>query len=233
MNRKKLVAFLYRTWLQWRLTIFIIIFVIVPLKSSIADWNWVPTGSMKPTIIEGDMVYVNKLAYGLRLPLTSYRITTWSQPQRGDIVILFSPEDGTRLVKRVVGLPGDKIRIQDNILVINGQPLHYVYIEPDYLKDFTLADKKSRAFAMEKLGRTSHAVMSTPSIKALRNYGPVTVPQGYYFVLGDNRDSSRDSRFFGFVPREAIIGKALAVVVSFDLDDYLKPRFHRFINLLK
>lgn len=232
MNRKKLFAFLYRLWLRWRLTLFIIIFVIIPLKSSIADWNWVPTGSMKPTILEGDMVYVNKLAYGLRFPLTGYRITRWSEPQRGDIAILFSPEDGTRLVKRVVGIPGDEIRIQDNILVINGRPLHYAYIAPEYLKDFALADRKSRAFAIEKLGQTSHAVMSTPSKKALRNFGPVTVPPGSYFVMGDNRDSSRDSRFFGFVPREAIIGKALAVVVSFDLNDYLKPRFHRFIKSL-
>ncbi|UCF43271.1 MAG: signal peptidase I, partial [Planctomycetota bacterium] len=102
MKKVKVRKFVRRIWKEWRLTIFIIVFVIIPAKSSLADWNWVPTGSMNPTILEGDLVYVNKMAYGLRIPLTLYQVTKWSDPKRGDIVICFSPEDGTRLIKRVI-----------------------------------------------------------------------------------------------------------------------------------
>ena len=101
MNRK-VKQFIYKTWKEWRVTIFFIIFVIIPVKSSLADWNWVPTGSMNPTILEGELVFINKTAYDLRFPLTSYRLAKWSDPERGDIVICFSPEDETRLIKRII-----------------------------------------------------------------------------------------------------------------------------------
>lgn len=91
MKKHKMTKLIYRVWKEWRLTIFFIVFVVIPAKSSVADWNWVPTGSMNPTILEGDLLFVNKLAYGLRLPLTLYRLTKWSDPQRADIVICFSP----------------------------------------------------------------------------------------------------------------------------------------------
>jgi signal peptidase I len=106
MKRHKAIQFIYRIWKEWWKTAAIIVFVIIPLKSSIADWNWVPSGSMNPTILEGDLIYVDKLAYDLRFPLTFNRLAEWSKPQRGDIVVCFSPDDGTRLVKRVIGLPG-------------------------------------------------------------------------------------------------------------------------------
>ena len=93
-------------WKEWRLTLFLIVFVILPVKSSLADFNCVPTGSLKPTILEGAFVFVNKAAYGLRVPLTRVHLARWANPERGDIVICFSPDDGTRLTKRVVGLPG-------------------------------------------------------------------------------------------------------------------------------
>ena len=110
-------------WKEWRLTLFLIVFVILPVKSSLADFNWVPTGSMKPTILEGDFVFVNKAAYGLRVPLTLLRLAHWADPGRGDVVICFSPDDGTRLIKRVVGLPGDRLELRNNQLFINGRAM--------------------------------------------------------------------------------------------------------------
>lgn len=210
------------------MTIFFIVFVIIPVKSSLADWNWVPTGSMNPTILEGDLVYVDKLAYDLRIPLTFYRLANWSDPQRGDIVICFSPEDKTRLVKRIIALPGDTIEMRNNVIFLNGQPAAYTGIDPKYADQLASKLKGHSILAIENLDGCAHPVMSIPSVPAMRDFGPVTVPQGSYFVMGDNRDLSRDSRYFGFVERKAIVGKAKAVIVSFDITDKYQPRFGRF-----
>src|SRR3972149_3436745 len=100
MKAERVKKWVLGYWRQWRATVFLVVFVILPVKSSLADFNWVPTGSMNPTILEGDLVFVNKVAYDLRIPFTFYRLAEWSAPQRGDIVICFSPDDGIRLVKR-------------------------------------------------------------------------------------------------------------------------------------
>jgi signal peptidase I len=222
-----------RLWRQWRVTVFVILFVVIPVKSSLADWNWVPTGSMNPTILEGDLIYVDKLAYDLRFPLTLHRLAQWSAPQRGDVVVCLSPDDGTRLVKRVVAGPGDTVELRDNVLLLSGQSLVYDRATADYAGQLP-DDLASRCIvAMEDLGRTVHPVISIPGIRAMRNYGPVTVPDGYYFVMGDNRDISRDSRFFGFVPRQTILGRARAIIVSFDITDKYQPRISRFLSRLR
>jgi signal peptidase I len=210
------------------MTIFFIVFVIIPVKSSLADWNWVPTGSMNPTILEGDLVYVNKLAYDLRIPLTFHRLANWSDPQRGDIVICFSPEDKTRLVKRIIALPGDTIEMKRNVLSINSQPLTYTEIDSRFAGQLPSRLKNRTVLATEDLKGLKHPVMSIPSVPAMRDFGPVTIPQGNYFVMGDNRDLSRDSRYFGFVERKTIVGKAKAVIVSFDITNNYQPRFGRF-----
>jgi signal peptidase I len=210
------------------MTIFFIVFVIIPVKSSLADWNWVPTGSMNPTILEGDLVYVDKLAYDLRFPLTFYRLAKWSDPRRGDIVICFSPEDETRLVKRIIALPGDTIEMKRNVLFINGQALTYTKIDSKYAEQLPSQLKNRAVLATEDLKGHEHPVMSVPSIRAMRDFGPVTVPQGSYFVMGDNRDNSRDSRYFGFVERKVIVGKARGIILSFDITDKYQPRFGRF-----
>src|SRR5882762_3523289 len=114
MNRKKIF--------QETKVFLLMLLVICSMRSALADWNDVPTGSMKPTIEEGDRVVVNKLAYDLKVPFTTYEIVKWGDPKRGDIVVLFSPADGVRLVKRVVGLPGDRIELRDNQLFVNGKP---------------------------------------------------------------------------------------------------------------
>ncbi len=233
MRRCKITKFIHRIWKDWWKTAAFIVFVVIPFKSSIADWNWVPSGSMNPTILEGDLIYVDKLAYDLRVPLTFTRLAEWSQPQRGDIVICFSPNDQTRLVKRIIGLPGDTIELRANVLFINGRPLSYTQNDIKCGEQLPSGLKNRAIFATEDLDGYEHTVMSSPSIRAMRSFGPVTVPQDNYFVLGDNRDNSRDSRSFGFVEGKAIVGKAKAVIVSFDKTDKYQPRLERFFAPLK
>jgi len=233
MNKQKIIKFLSGLWRQWRLFIFVVIFVVIPAKSSLADWNWVPSGSMNPTILEGDLIFVNKLAYDLRFPMTLHRLAKWADPERGDIVICFSPDDGTRLVKRVIALPGDTIEIKSNRLYLNGQQLQYTKIDPGYAKYLPHKLRDKSIFATEDLDGSEHAVMSVPSVRAMRNFGPVTVPDGKYFVLGDNRDNSKDSRYFGFVDRALIVGKAKGIIGSFDITDKYQPRLRRFFNCLQ
>jgi signal peptidase I len=233
MSRKKVIRFIRKLWKDWWKTVVFIVFVIIPLKSSIADWNWVPTGSMNPTILEGDLVYVDKLAYDLRIPLTFHRLAKWSQPQRGDIVICFSPEDGTRLVKRIIALPGDTVEMRANALFINGQPISYTRIDAKNAKLPEFELKKRSVFATEDLDGCEHTVMSVPSLPAIRDFGPFITPTDSYFVMGDNRDMSRDSRYFGFVERKAIIGKAKAVIVSLDTADKYRLRPERIFTSLK
>ena len=233
MKKQRVRELVLKTWKEWRRTVFFIVFILLPAKSSLADWNWVPTGSMKPTILEGDLVYVNKLAYGLRFPFTFCRLARWSQPERGDIVICFSPEDGTRLVKRVIGEPGDTVQLKNNVLLINAKAVAYSSIDPKYMETVSPHAQLKRVFAMEDLDGSKHPVMGTPSVEATRDFGPITVPKDHYFVLGDNRDNSRDSRFFGPVPGKAIVGKAKGVIVSFDITDKYQPRLKRFLAPLR
>jgi signal peptidase I len=233
MKAEKIKTFVHRFWKEWRITFLFIVFVVIPVKSSLADWNWVPTGSMNPTILEGDLIYVNKIAYDLRFPLTMHRLARWSDPERGDIVICFSPDDGTRLVKRVIGRPGDTIEMKNNILLLNGEWVGYTRIDPECADDLPHKVRGKCVLAMEDLDGSPHAVMSIPSAAAVRDFGPVTVPEGSYFVMGDNRDNSRDSRFFGFIERESIVGKAKGVIGSFDITDKYQPRLKRFLSSLK
>lgn len=233
MKKQKETKFISRLWKEWRMTIFFIVFVVIPVKSSLADWNWVPTGSMSPTILEGDLVYVDKIAYDLRIPLSFYRLAKWSDPERGDIVICFSPEDQTRLVKRIIALPGDTIEMRRNVLCINSQPVTYTESDSKYAEQLRSKLKNRAILVTEHLDGHKYPVMSIPSIPAVRDFGPVTVPQDNYFVMGDSRDNSKDSRHFGFVERKAIVGKAKAVIVSFDITDKYQPRLKRILAPLK
>ncbi len=233
MKTERVKNYIQRFWKEWRTAFLFFVFVVIPVKSSLADWNWVPTGSMNPTILEGDLIYGNKVAYDLRLPLTNYRLARWSDPERGDIVICFSPDDGTRLVKRVVGLPGEIVEMRDNTLLLNAEPVGYTQIDPGLAEQLPDKVRDRCVLAMEELDGSPHVVMSVPSVAALRDFGPVTVPQGSYFVMGDNRDNSRDSRFFGFVERESIVGEARRVIGSFDITDKYQPRFKRFFSHLQ
>jgi signal peptidase I len=206
----------------------LMILIVSSLRSALADWNDVPTGSMKPTIQEGDRVVVNKLAYDLKIPFTTIKIFGWDDPKRGDIVVLFSPVDGTRLVKRVVALPRDQVEMRENQLYINGQIAKQTAVATTQLADY------GRAYVLaENLQGHTHKMMVTPEIPAVRSFGPVVVPDGNYFVLGDNRDNSNDSRFIGFIERRRIVGEAVAVAFSLDRSHWYAPRFDRFFEGLE
>ena len=231
MKAQRLGRLLKRSW-DWGKPILVVVVVVTSLRSAVADWNDVPTGSMKPTILEGDRIFVNKLAYDLKVPYTTWRLAQWGDPERGDVVICYSPTDGKRLVKRVVGLPGDRIEMRANQLTINSAPLDYVPLAEAVRHQIDAAERPHRLFATEQLGSRSHAVMTTPAARVPRSFEPMTVPADHYFVMGDNRDESFDSRRFGCVPRNEIVGRAVRVVLSLDPHSYYLPRWDRFFHQL-
>src|ERR1043165_5847925 len=186
--------------------------IVFSIRSSLADWNDVPTGSMRPTILEGDRGFVNKLAYDLKVPFTTWHIAEWSNPQRGDIVVFFSPHDGKRLVKRVVGLPGDTIELRNNTLSINGDPVAYQPVAEEVLRDLAPAERAGRVFASEQLPGQTHSVAGCPAAPARRSFGPIRVPDAQYFMMGDNLDDSFDSRYWGPVARNEIVGIKTVIV---------------------
>ena len=223
---KRISRYLWQEWIRPAVLIAAIVF---PLKSAIADWNWVPSGSMKPTILEGDLVFVNKLAYDLRVPFTLWRLAQWNDPQPADIIVFFSPYDGTRLVKRVIAGPGDTVEMKSNRLFINGKPLDYE-LAPSHPFSREIYEDPHAIVATEQGEGMEHWVMALPSRSARRDFAPVTVPPGKLFVMGDSRDNSFDSRFFGLVDRKQVVGKANRVLLSFDKNHLYVPRVQRFFS---
>lgn len=220
-------------WSQWVRPLALPLLLIASAKSAIADINYVPSGSMKPTILAGDVVFINKLAYDFRVPFTTARLAHWSMPERGDIVVCFAPDDGTRLVKRVIALPGDTVELRNEVLYINGVRRDYSELPAALTRHLGAAERAAADFARESHAGRGHAVMALRGVPALRSFGPLRVPDDAYFVMGDNRDNSKDSRFFGAVPRADIIGEVKGVFVSADLDRWLTPRFDRFFTALE
>lgn len=205
---------------EWRGFILFVLVMLV-FRSAVADWNQVPSGSMLPAILVGDRIVVDKLAYDLRIPFTQRRIARWADPARGDVVTFTSPEDERLLVKRVIGLPGDLVGMVDNRLTINGEPLDY---RP-------LQRRGSFLRFEERLPDSVRSVVVQAAVSGSRadSFAPVQVPSGHYLMLGDNRDHSRDSRAFGFVARERILGRATAVAFSLDYENHYAPRTDRFL----
>lgn len=210
-----------RLWRQHRILL-IFIGLMVLIRGAVADWNPVPTGSMKPTIIEGDVILVNKLVYGLRVPLAGASVYPYSGPERGDIVVFDSIRAKKRLVKRAIGLPGDSIKIKNNRLVINQQAAHYRKV----------GESRDGALFEESFSGSRHLIALDAGSLLRANYGPVVVPDDHYFVLGDNRANSADSRVYGFVPRSEIVGRVKRVLASFDMEDHYLPRGGRVLTPL-
>ncbi|KPK52966.1 MAG: hypothetical protein AMS22_08165 [Thiotrichales bacterium SG8_50] len=215
-------------WLKLSRDIAIMALLIFGARSAIADWNHVPTGSMKPTIVEGDLIFVDRLAYDLKVPFTTWHIAEWDDPKRGEIVVFFSPANGDRLVKRVIGVPGDVVAMHRNRLYLNGKPLVYGPLDKKFLKALPPEAQNRFQFAIENLHGTEHPVMALGDNAPGSSFGPVKVPAGKYLMLGDNRDNSADSRYFGFVERDAIVGRATAVIASWNSDHFYLPRKDRF-----
>jgi signal peptidase I len=198
------------------------IFLMLFFRSAVADWNDVPTGSMKPTIVEGDRILINKLAYDVKVPFTDISLIKLSEPRRNDIIIFNSKVAEKRLVKRLIGLPGDVISMHDNHLVVNGKALNYEEIT-----------NQGHFKLMLEVGESiEHKVKIAQENSYLSNFPAVKVPKDHYLVLGDNRNNSADSRVIGFVPRAEIIGRAKKVVFSLDYDNYFLPRTNRFLHTL-
>jgi signal peptidase I len=199
------------------------VFLMFAFRSVIADWNVVPTGSMKPTILEGDRILVNKMAYDLRVPFTHASIVKLSDPQRGDIIVFDSIASDKRLVKRVIGMPGDTVAMIDNRLMINGKSLEYTVNTraEDFIDISENLLGKEHAVRLQKFADSRFA-----------SFAPLLIPPGYFLALGDNRDRSADSRVIGLVPRAEIVGRSSTVVPSLDYDDYYLPRPGRFFITL-
>lgn len=181
---------------------FPVLAVVLVLRSFLVEPFQIPSGSMLPTLEVGDFILVNKYAYGLRLPVAGTKILEVDDPERGDVIVFRFPEDGrTNYIKRVVGLPGDRIRYQDRELFINGEEVESSFVArlpPAELRRETLGDTQYNVFLT--LGRTGRS-----------GEGEWLVPEGEYFVMGDNRDNSNDSRYWGTVPDELVVGKAFAI----------------------
>lgn len=210
-----------KAWKENRSFLLFIVLMFV-FRSSFADWNTVPTGSMKPTILEGDRILVNKMAYDIRLPFTHISLYKISDPARGDIVVFDSKSSDKKMVKRVVGIPGDIVEMYENTLFIDGVKLSY----QDISSNGVTQDRLENLLGLEHLVR----VRKTGS--ALSSFYPVEIPSGVYLVLGDNRDNSADSRVIGFVPRNEIVGRSRSVILSFNYDNYYIPRPDRFFHKL-
>lgn len=215
-------------WLEYTASFFPVIAAVFFLRSFVAEPFRIPSGSMIPTLVVGDLILVNKYAYGIRLPIVHTKVLDVGQPQRGDVMVFRFPKEPDKdYIKRVIGLPGDKIEYVNKRLTINGaaQPTTPL---PEYL------DPERRVISAqfeEKVGNIAHRVLNDPEGPTalgpvgLRVYGDAcellaegircTVPPRSYFVMGDNRDNSLDSRFWGFVPAENIVGKAFFIWMNF------------------
>ncbi len=180
--------------LREMLTLALLALILLSARSSLADHNVVPSSSMRPTLEIGDHILVNKLAYGLRLPFSHWYLTQAAGPARGDVVVLDSPADGTRLVKRVVAIPGDRVEVRAGHLWLNDREV-VVRLAPGGFEE--VLDGRAHRLSFEAGGGP--------------DYGPRTLGSDRYLVLGDNRGNSADGRYFGDVPRERILGRVLGV----------------------
>lgn len=199
---------------EYSKSFFPVILAVFLIRSFLVEPFKIPSGSMMPTLLVGDFILVNKHTYGLRVPILNNTFFEMNHPQRGEVMVFHFPKDPSLdYIKRVVGVPGDHIEYRDKRLSVNGQPLDMAYdSEYDYvapgLNQITAKRYK------ENLGGHLHDTLIVPD--ALSADGEVTVPQGQYFVMGDNRDNSNDSRFWGFVPEGNIVGKAFMIWWNFD-----------------
>ncbi len=237
-NREELKASLLRQpgWVEYTGSFFPVILLVFCLRSFLYEPFKIPSSSMLPTLLVGDLILVNKYTYGIRLPIINKKIIEINQPQRGDVMVFKYPRDMTLdYIKRVIGVPGDKITYKNKRLTVNGQEVSYKEL-PDFLDEERLTYAKRFE---ENLTGVQHQILNderAPTyVQDPHNFPhsdlcsfdlegfTCTVPEGHYFMMGDNRDNSADSRYWGFVPDENIVGKAFGiwmnqnVITNFDL----------------
>ena len=207
----------------WKNNKQLIVFIVLMsvFRSALADWYTVPTGSMQPTIKEGDRVVVNKMAYDLRLPFTQISLISTGDPQRGEIVVFESNAANNRLIKRVIGLPGDVVEMKNETIFINGKALKYQLSQQD----------NHRVSAIESIDKIKHFIrIDKNESNQLSSFSAVKVPENSYLVLGDNRRNSADSRVYGFIPRHELKGKATSIAFSINYENGYLPRADRFFK---
>jgi len=215
-------------WLDWTAGLFPVILVVFLLRSFLFEPFKIPSGSMIPTLLVGDLILVNKFHYGLRLPVINKKIWANHDPQRGDVMVFRYPKDtSVDYIKRVVGVPGDEVAYLNQHLTINGKPVPEQAL-PEFYDEDTL--RYTPQFS-EKLGQVEHRILVDPQRPTYLPGGDnfpfrqncrysaegvvCKVPAGHYFMMGDNRDNSQDSRYWGFVPDENIVGRAFFVWMNF------------------
>ena len=215
-------------WLDWTAGLFPVIAAVFFLRSFLFEPFKIPSGSMIPTLLIGDLILVNKFTYGIRLPVVNTKITEGNAPQRGDVMVFrYPPQPSVDYIKRVVGVPGDEVAYLNKRLTINGKEVPTT-AQPDFFDESTMRYFKQFE---EVLGEKPHRVLNNPDapafVQGAANFpyrdncrysveGVVCkVPQGHYFMMGDNRDNSLDSRYWGFVPDQNIVGKAFFVWMNF------------------
>jgi signal peptidase I len=234
-ERERLRARLLRapTWVEWLAGFFPVLLLVFVLRSFVGEPFRIPSGSMRPTLEVGDFILVNKFAYGIRLPIVDREIVPLGKPQRGDVIVFrYPPDPSQNYVKRVIGLPGDTIAYRDKRVTVNGKPVPITdpstYFDEERGAAVDLAHESLPSangivvhdvLLDPRAGEVTGPMLSYPFRDACR-YGGVatitcTVPAGHYFVMGDNRDNSADSRFWGFVPDENLVGRAMFIWMNF------------------
>ncbi len=213
-------------YVEYAKSFFPVILVVFIIRSFIVEPFKIPSGSMMPTLLAGDYILVNKFTYGLRVPVFNNRIININEPKRGDVFVFHFPEDVTvDYIKRVVGLPGDLISYRDKQLTVNGVALNYSdvkeyrYFEQPHdiqgrIDKAALPVEVKVEQRTEDLSSVKHAVLIDDN--RMSGDGEWTVPAGHYFAMGDNRDNSNDSRYWGFVPEKNLVGKAFFIWLNFD-----------------
>ena len=196
---------------------FPVLFVVLMLRSFVAEPFRIPSSSMMPTLLIGDFILVNKFTYGIRLPVTNKKIIDLGEPQRGDVVVFRPPHHPDQdWIKRIVGLPGDVVSYRDNVVYVNGEPFHYS--DPSrYIGEGRGSDMTGALLLDKTMPGRTHQILETPRPGMLDpGEGEWRVPEGEYFVMGDNRDRSDDSRFWGTLPESQLRGKAFLVWMNLD-----------------
>jgi signal peptidase I len=199
---------------EYARSFFPIFLAVLLLRSFLVEPFRIPSGSMMPTLLVGDFILVNKFTYGIRLPVIDTKVIELGQPQRGDVVVFRYPEDpSVPFIKRVVGVPGDRVGYYDKVLHLNGSPVPQ---DPDgtYRGSGSGSGMTGASVRTESLPGRSHQILVQPGAPSVE--GEMVVPDGHYFVLGDNRDNSRDSRYWGTVPDRNLVGKAFFIWLNWD-----------------